>query len=180
MVQVSQARLERRSTGRGFTRVVMAAAVGVVALQCNTFDDPPEDNDVPSSFVNPIPGFSPGVTETPDQTSAPFPSPPVVTTLPPAPPPPTATTLPGAIDGGLPPDDTAAPMASSGFSGETLSGFTGDSALGETRSAETSFDSADADAAAGDSVETSDAGHAADAAITSQDNATAPTLDAGE
>lgn len=99
----------------------IAVLFAVSAVQCNTFDDPPERGGafVPSPALNPVPVFSPE----PGSTTAP----PVVTQLPPRP----TTIVPTSVTTAAPTTSIVATSAASS-SGETADAVTSAEAAAST------------------------------------------------
>lgn len=192
-VRIGNPRIARLGSRRGLAFVLACSA-----LQCNTFDDPPErGGDAPFA---PTPDFDespPVVSSLPIVEPLP-PTPPVVSVLPV---PPTATTLPDAIDGGLSPivstevDTAAASSASAETSEPSPAPSVGEPTSIGASTRETTDGTFEVDTSATDGTATTDgaATIASDAAIddatesdagapadvTSSDEHAAPTLDGG-
>lgn len=118
----------------------IAVLFAVSAVQCNTFDDPPERGGafVPSPALNPVPVFSPE----PGSTTAP----PVVTQLPPRP----TTIVPTSVTTAAPTTSIVATSAASS-SGETADAVTSAETAATTSESDESFRDAGArDSSVGD------------------------------
>lgn len=118
----------------------IAVLFAVSAVQCNTFDDPPERGGafVPSPALNPVPVFSPE----PGSTTAP----PVVTQLPPRP----TTIVPTSVTTAAPTTSIVATSAASS-SGETADAVTSAETAATTSESDVSFRDAGArDSSVGD------------------------------
>ncbi len=118
----------------------IAVLFAVSAVQCNTFDDPPERGGafVPSPALNPVPVFSPE----PGSTTAP----PVVTQLPPRP----TRIVPTSVTTAAPTTSIVATSAASS-SGETADAVTSAETAATTSESDESFRDAGArDSSVGD------------------------------
>lgn len=118
----------------------IAVLFAVSAVQCNTFDDPPERGGafVPSPALNPVPVFSPE----PGSTTAP----PVVTQLPPRP----TTIVPTSVTTAAPTTSIVATSAASSSS-ETADAVTSAETAATTSESDESFRDAGArDSSVGD------------------------------